>query len=215
MDYKDLRRDVLDFGPGPGPDAGDIGVAESNGAVTLMGHVGGHAEEVETERAVRRARGVRAMAREIQVRPADERRASDDQLAARALDIIDWSVHLLKDAVQVEAAGGWVTLTGAVHWQFQVAEAGAAVRKLSGVLGVTNLIVVGPDARPQAIRNRILEAFTRCALFEADAIKVMVSGDEVILEGAVATSAERDAAERVARSVPGVRSIEDRIVALS
>jgi osmotically-inducible protein OsmY len=91
----------------------------------------------------------------------------------------------------------------------------AAVRRLSGVAGVTNLVAVRPDVQPKAVRDRILEAFRRSALFEADAIKVSVEGDKVTLEGAVTAWAERDAAERAAWSVPGVRAVEDRIVALS
>jgi osmotically-inducible protein OsmY len=90
----------------------------------------------------------------------------------------------------------------------------AAVRKLSGVFGVTNLVEVRPDVRPTAVKEKILEAFRRNALFEADAIKVSVEGDQVILEGAVTAGIERDAAEQAAWSVPGVRTVVDHIVAL-
>lgn len=216
MTDKDLRRHVLDeLDFDPSLDAGNIGVAVSNGVVTLTGYVGSYPEKVEAERAVRRVKGVRAIAQEIQVRFADAKQIEDDQIAKRALAIIDWSVHLPKDAIQVKVAGGWITLTGAVPWQYQAMVAEAAVRKLTGVFGVTNQIAVKPEVRPTAIKDRILEAFKRGALFEADAIKVSVAGDKVILEGAVSAWAERDAAERAAWSVPGVRSVEDRIVALS
>ncbi|SEI05483.1 Osmotically-inducible protein OsmY, contains BON domain [Methylobacterium sp. 275MFSha3.1] len=216
MTDKDLRRDVLDeLDFDPSLDAGDIGVAVSGGVVTLTGHVGSYAEKVEAERAVRRVRGVRAIAQEIEVRYADDKKVADDQIAARALAIIDWSVHLPKQAIQVKVAGGWVTLTGTVDWQYQMAGAEAAVRKLSGVHGVTNLVEVRPREPPTAVKDKILEAFRRSVMFEADGIKVTVSGDKVTLEGAVSAWAERDAAERAAWSVPGVRAVEDRIVALS
>ena len=216
MTDKDLRRAVLDeLDFDPSLDACDIGVAVADGVVTLTGHVGSYAEKVEAERAVRRVRGLRAIAQEIEVRYADDKKVADDQIAARALAIIDWSVHLPKDAIQVKVAGGWVTLTGTVDWRYQMAGAEAAVRKLTGVHGVTNLIEVKPQVPPTAVKDRILEAFKRGAMFEADGIKVTVSGDKVTLEGAVTAWAERDAAERAAWSVPGVRSVEDRIVALS
>jgi osmotically-inducible protein OsmY len=79
---------------------------------------------------------------------------------------------------------------------------------------VTNLVEVRPDVRPTAVKEKILEAFRRNALFEADAIKVSVEGDQVILEGAVTAGIERDAAEQAAWSVPGVRTVVDHIVAL-
>ena len=169
----------------------------------------------EAERAVRRVKGVRAIAQEIQVRPHDAKKIEDDQIAARALAIIDWSTHLPKEAIQVKVAQGWITLTGEVPWWFQADAAEEAVRKLSGVVGVLNLIEVKPRVQPTAVKDRILQAFKRSALFEADSIKVSVEGDKVTLEGAVTVGAERDAAERAAWSVPGVRTVEDHIVALS
>lgn len=215
MTDKDLRRDVLDeLDFDPSLDAADIGVAVSDGVVTLTGHVGSYAEKVEAERAVKRVKGVRAIAQEIQVRRPNAKAVEDDQIAARALAIIDWSVHLPKQAIQVKVAQGWVTLTGAVPWQYQAMGAEAAVRKLSGVVGVSNLVEVRPEVRPTAVKEKILEAFRRNALFEADAIKVSVDGDQVTLEGAVTVGIERDAAERAAWSVPGVRTVVDHIVAL-
>ncbi|KQU19028.1 ornithine aminotransferase [Methylobacterium sp. Leaf94] len=215
MTDKDLRRDVLDeLDFDPSLDAAEIGIAVSNGVVTLTGHVGSYAEKVEAERAAKRVKGVRAIAQEIQVRLPDAKKIEDDQIAARALAILDWSVHLPKDAIQVKVAQGWVTLTGAVPWQYQAMGAEAAVRKLSGVFGVTNLVEVRPDVQPTAVKAKILEAFRRNALFEADAIKVSVEGDRVTLEGAVTVGIERDAAEQAAWSVPGVRTVVDHIVAL-
>jgi osmotically-inducible protein OsmY len=170
---------------------------------------------VQAERAVKRVKGVRALAQEIEVRLPNAKAVADDQIAARALAIIDWSVHLPKDAIQVKVAQGWVTLTGAVPWQYQAMGAEAAVRKLSGVTGVSNVLEVRPDVQPTAVKERILEAFRQNALFEADAIKVSVEGDQVTLEGAVTVGLERDAAERAAWSVPGVRTVLDHIVALS
>ena len=216
MTDKDLRRDVLDeLDFDPSLDACAIGVAVSDGVVTLTGHVGSYAEKVEAENAVRRVKGVRAIAQEIQVRYAEAKKIEDDQIAARALAIIDWSVHLPKQAIQVKVAKGWITLTGAVPWQYQAMGAEAAVRKLSGVVGVSNLIQVKPEVRPALVKDKILEAFKRGAMFEADGIKVRVEGDKVTLEGAVTAWADREAAERAAWSVPGVRAVEDRIVALS
>ncbi|WP_419951707.1 BON domain-containing protein [Methylobacterium sp.] len=214
MTDKDLRRDVLDeLDFDPSLDAADIGVAVSDGVVTLTGHVGSYDEKVETERAVKRVKGVRAIAQEIQVRLPNAKAIEDDQIAARALAIIDWSVHLPKDAIQVKVARGWVTLTGAVPWQYQAMGAEAAVRKLSGVAGVSNVIELRPNVPPTAVKEKILEAFRRNALFEADSIKVSVDGDKVTLEGSVTAGVERDAAERAAWSVPGVRTVVDHIVA--
>ncbi|SEP50321.1 Osmotically-inducible protein OsmY, contains BON domain [Methylobacterium sp. ap11] len=156
---------------------------------------------------------MRAIAQQIAVRFPQAKKVMDDQIAARALAIIDWSVHLPKDAIQARVAKGWITLTGAVPWQYQMVEAEAAVRKLSGVVGASNLIEARPEVRPSAVRSKILEAFRRHALLDVDAITIRVEGDCVTLEEAVSSLAERDAAGRAAWSVPGVRAVDDRTVA--
>lgn len=141
---KHLRRDVLDeLDFDPGLEAAHIAVAVHDGVVTLTGHVGSHAEKVEAERVVRRVGGVRAVSQEIEVRDSD-RRVADDQIAGRASAIIGWSVDLPKQAIQVRVAGRWVILTGSVPRQYQKAAVEAAVRRLSGIHGVTSLIEVEP-----------------------------------------------------------------------
>jgi osmotically-inducible protein OsmY len=49
----------------------------------------------------------------------------------------------------VTVSDGWITLDGAVAWRFQKSAAERAVRHLMGVRGVTNKIVVQPQAAPQ------------------------------------------------------------------
>jgi osmotically-inducible protein OsmY len=212
MTDKDLRRDVTDaLDTDPCIDGCAIGVAACNGVVTLTGHVGSYAEKVEVERAVRRVRGVRAIALEVAVCDPAAKKISDGQIAARALAIIDWSARIPSGALMVKVANGWVTLTGTVEHPYQAMAAEAAVRRLSGVAGIGNLIAVAPQLAVSISRENVVEALKRHALFEADAIRVSVDDDRVTLEGTVTALAERDAAERAASAVPGVRSVEDRI----
>lgn len=212
MTDKDLRRKVLDrLEADPFIEASNIGVAVSDGVVTLTGRVGSYAERCEAERVVREVRGVRAIARELVIHNPNAKQIADEQIAGRALAIIDWYAHIPSGVLMVKVANGWITLTGEVEHQFQAMAAEAAVRKLSGVTGVSNLITVAPAKRPSVSKERIVEALKQHAAFEADAIRVRVDHDRVMLEGTVSALAERDAAERAAWSVPGVRVVEDSI----
>ena len=86
MDGKALRQliiDELDFEPSI--DAAHIGVAVESGIVTLTGHVGNFAEKIAVEDAVKRVRGVKAIAQEIEVRYPYSKKTSDDEIAKRAL----------------------------------------------------------------------------------------------------------------------------------
>lgn len=212
MDDKVLRQDVvseLDFDPSI--DAASIGVAVEGGVVTLTGHVGSYAEKISAERAAQRVKGVRAIAQEIIVRYPEDKKTADDQIAERAVSIMNWDARIPAEDVMVKVQQGWVTLSGSVNWHFQREAAESSVRRLSGVVGVTNEIRVKPEARPDDVRKKIVDALERNAELEADSIRVFVQGDKVTLEGNVKGWYERDVAERAAWSVPGVAAVEDRL----
>jgi osmotically-inducible protein OsmY len=201
--------DELDFDPSF--DSANVGVAVENGVVTLTGHVGSYAEKIAAEKAAQRVKGVHAVAQEIEVRYPEQKKTADDQIAERAVAIIGWDAMVPVDAVMVKVQKGWVTLTGNVEWQYQRTAAESAIRRLSGVIGVTNLIEVKPRIQPQNIKAKIMEALKRNAELEADSIRVTVKDDKVTLEGRVKAWFERGIAERAAWSAPGVKSVEDRL----
>ncbi len=86
-----------------------------------------------------------------------------------------------------------------------------AVRKLSGVHGVSNLIEVTPQVQAIDVKDRIENALKRNAEVESGGIRVSVSGPKVTLEGKVKAWHERSVAERAAWAVPGVNAVEDRL----
>jgi osmotically-inducible protein OsmY len=195
----------------PSVNAAHIGVAVDNGVVTLSGHVGSYAEKLMAERVVQRVKGVRAIAQEIEVRLPSDRKTSDDEIAQRALKIIEWDTTIPNGKVQLKVQEGWVTLAGEVQWYFQSSAAEAAVRKLSGVTGITNNITIKPAAHAGDIKHRIENALKRNAELEANQIRVLVSGHRVTLEGKVGAWHERVLAERAAWAAPGVAIVEDRL----
>ncbi len=212
MDDITLRQLILDeLEFEPSVNAADIGITCDNGVVTLSGHVPTFAEKAAAERATLRVKGVKAIAEGIEVRPVGTHRTADDEIAKRAVNTISWHVTIPKDAVQLEVANGWVTLRGRVEWQYQKNAAADAVRDLSGVIGVSNLIEVTPRPSATDVKKRIEDAFRRDAEIEAEAINIHVADGKVTLHGKVKTWAERQAAEHAAWSAPGVRTVEDHL----
>lgn len=207
-----LRENVLnELEFEPSIHAAHIGVAVDNGVVTLSGHVGSYAEKLMAERVAQRVKGVRAIAQEIEVRWPSDRKTSDDEIAQRALKIIEWDATVPDGKVQLTVQKGWVTLTGEVPWYFQSRAAETAVRKLSGVTGITNAITIKPTVQAGDIKHRIEDALKRNAEVEANQIRVLVSGGRVTLEGKVKAWHERALAERAAWAAPGVNMVEDHL----
>jgi osmotically-inducible protein OsmY len=207
-----LRQNVLDeLEFDPMVDATKIGVAIENGVVTLSGHVSSYAEKIAAERVVQRVRGVRGVAQEIEVRYPSDKKDADDEIAQRAAKILEWDSSVPLGKIKVKVERGWITLSGDVEWQFQRQAAEDAVRKLSGVSGVTNTILVRPRVDAINVKHRIEDALKRNAELEADAIRVTVSGGKVTLEGKVRAWRERNVAEQAAWAAPGVAVVEDRL----
>jgi osmotically-inducible protein OsmY len=211
-DNKQLRQDVLDeLDFEPSVKATNIGVAVENDVVTLTGHVSSYAERFAAEQAVRRVRGVRGIAQEIEVRFPSAKKTSDDEIAKRAVDILRWSLAP-SEGIKVTVHNGLITLNGEVVWQYQKRAAEDAVRKLSGIMGVINDIKIKPQVSVADLKQKIEDALKRSAEVEAKAIRVTVrDGGDVLLEGKVHDWQERDAVENVAWSAPGVKAVEDRL----
>lgn len=212
MSDRTLRDDImneLDFEPRI--KAAHIGVIVEKDVVTLSGHVSSYAEKLAAEDAVRRVRGVRAVATEIEIRHPSDKKIADDEIARRAVDILAWDATVPRNAIKLTVNNGRVTLSGNVSWQFERKAAEDQVRKLSGVKGVINNIRMTPSISPADIKVRIENAFRRNAEFEADAVVVSVDGGTVGLDGVIHDWAERDAAERAVWSVAGVTDVRNRL----
>jgi len=212
MTDQGLKQSVLDeLAWDPSVSEAHIGVAAHGGVVTLSGHVGSYAEKCAAEHAVGRVSGVRAIAEELEIRYLYGVDHSDEDIARQALNVLNWDLSVPKDKVKVKVEKGWMTLSGEVHWYYQKNAAEKDVRKLFGVMGVSNLITIEPAIHASDVQNKIKAAFTRNAEFEAKHIVVSIDGSKVTLTGRVDSYYERTLAENTAWSAPGVTDVNDLI----
>jgi osmotically-inducible protein OsmY len=213
MDDKQLRKDIIDaLDWDPSVDSANIGVAVNNGVAILSGHISNYAQKLAAGRIAKRVKGVTAIADEIEVRFQGAATPTDEDIASHAVRMLDWDVMVPDEAIAVKVSKGFVTLTGEVDWDYQRRAAESDVRKLGGIVGVSNQITLKPKVSPQDVSHRIAAALKRDAEVEASQVHVSVLDGKVRLEGRVHSWHEREAAERAVWAAPGVRSVEDNVV---
>jgi osmotically-inducible protein OsmY len=208
----ELQQDVLEeLDWEPSVKAAHIGVAVADGVVTLSGHVPSYAERYAAERAAKRVYGVKAIADELDVRLPGSAQRTDADVAATCLNVLKEDYSVPSEKLKVVVSNGWVTLEGAVNWQYQKDTAGRDVRNLTGVTGLSNNITVKPRVSATDVTAKIKSAFKRSAELDARRISVQSENGKVILRGNVRSLVEKDDAGWAAWAAPGVSSVENLI----
>jgi osmotically-inducible protein OsmY len=208
----DIKRDVeAELKWDPQIDETDIAVKVNGGAVTLTGYARNYFERHQAEQTVKRVAGVLAVANDIQVRLGHIAKTTDPEIAREAISALKTELPISSDKLKVIVDNGHVRLEGKVEWNFQREQAEAALRHVSGVLGLRNHIAVVPTVRPGDIKVKIEEAFRRSAEVDASHVTVDANGSEVTLSGEVHTWAERQQAQQSAWSAPGVTTVTNNL----
>jgi osmotically-inducible protein OsmY len=209
----EIERDVkeeLDWDPDL--DASDIAVSVKKGVVTLAGFVKSYTDKYEAEAATKRVAGVVGVANDLEVRMPSVDERPDPDIARDAVAALKSQLPISSEKIKVIVKNGWVTLEGEVEWQYQRQTAENAVRRIKGVKGVSNTILLEPRVEPTEVKRKIQDALRRNAEIDANRITVEAHGGEVLLKGTVRSWIEREEAERAAWAAPGVTKVEDQIV---
>lgn len=212
-----LQRDVMDelrWDPAVG-DA-EIGVAVKDGVVTLAGEVESFARRFAAVKAAERVAGIRAIAEDIHVKIPSASTRTDTEIAHATANALEWDVEVPVTGVKARVQDGWVWLEGDVEWQYQRVAAERAVRYLTGVKGVNNVLRIAPKLSVSDVKDRIQRALQRTAEVESKNISIETAADgKVVLRGTVHSFAERRDAENAGWSAPGVREVDDELAVVT
>jgi osmotically-inducible protein OsmY len=189
-----------------------IGVTVQNEVVTLTGTVPTYAAKLAAQEAAHRVPEVLDVANDVVVQAPFHLGRTDTELALAVRHALEWDVLVPDQRIRSTIANGWITLEGEVDLLREREDAEGAVRRLAGVIGIHNRIVIAlRPAEPEAIRKAIEQALERHAQREARHIDVRVEDGLVTLQGSVGSFAEKRAVLGMVSHLPGVRGIRDRL----
>lgn len=193
-------------------DVTDVGVAVDKGVVTLTGTVDDYTKRLAAQDAAHRVYGVLDVANDTEVKTTGNGNPTDTEIAQAVRQALALDVLVPEDHIHSTVSHGWVTLNGQVNSWTQREDAEYAIRHLSGVRGLVNLIAVSsPRVDPGTIREAIEGALERRADRDAARIKVEVNDSTVVLSGDVRSWMEKIAVLGTVRHAPGVQALEDRL----
>ena len=140
---EDLQRRVLaELRGDRDVQANRIGVAVSDGVVTLTGVLARRTGKIAAEKAVGRVAGVRGLAEELVVETEFGKRRDDAGLAYQIVTTLYRHPALSGQSVEVEVENGAVTLSGTVSSRFQRGAAAKTITHIHGIRSIANLISV-------------------------------------------------------------------------
>jgi osmotically-inducible protein OsmY len=150
------------------------------------------------------------VADEIEVREPSLHERGDDEIAEEIAHLRGSGAEV-PDSVAAQVRDGRVILHGEVESASQRETAENAVRQLTGVRVVDNLIkVLAPSAAD--VQRRVHEAMARTVDRHARSIRVEINDGVAHLSGHVLSSAALQIALNAAETAPGVTAVHSEIV---
>jgi osmotically-inducible protein OsmY len=193
-------------------DVEELNVTVHEGVVTLTGTVTSYAKKVAAQEAAHRVAGVLDVANDIEVKLSREQIRTDTEIAEAVRGALKWDALVPDERITSNVSDGLVTLEGSVYSLREREDAERVIRRLLGVRGVSNRIVVIPaEIAPDELRADIEEALERRAEREAERIRVEVSDGTVDLWGRVHSWQERRAVVGSISHAPGVSTVHDHL----
>ena len=189
-----------------------IDVIVSDGVVTLTGNVSSYAQKIAAQDAVHRVLGVLDVANDIQVQPVNRFFRTDSEIAGAVRNALEWDALVPNELIKSTVSNGWVTLEGEVDYWRERSDAERAIRRLAGVVDVTNRITIRKQAVDQKqLREEIEFALERRADREAERLRIEVNDGAVDLWGRVHSWQERRAVLGSISHAAGVTQVRDHL----
>jgi osmotically-inducible protein OsmY len=189
----------------------DVQVQVVDGHATLIGMVATLEEKEAADRAAAHVAGIRRVENRLTV--AAEQLLSDREITEEvdtALETLPADQHRTLGAVVAE---GTAHLVGHARSAAVVEAAHEIAAGVEGVEEVVSDVQIDAGAPMDAasVTNRVIQALAQSSEMTPSPIDVETADGEVVLDGIVVSEEERERAAEIARAVPGVARVTNRL----
>ena len=196
----------------PGLDRSHLQISERNGRTSVCGSVHTLVERRALERGLDTAGQSPTPTLEVEVRLAAEDRVADAELVRRIQASLHWHAQLHDLSLCISASAGRVGLAGDVPSVEHAAAAQAMVESMRGVVEVSSSLRIVSNAARVDLATRVRQKLGECSGVDTARVSVDCRDGSVILEGEIGDWSERRAITDAVRSIPGVQTIDDRLL---
>lgn len=189
----------------------EIHVTAIDGVITLTGVVDSYLKKYKAEDTAKGIVGVKAVVEKIEIKFNNDDEKSDNAIAVEIINALKADGQVPHDRIKVRVENGWVTLEGDLPWNYQKEAANTAVRHLDGIKVFTNDIRIQPESQDEIEQGDIQRALKRSSSMNDQDIQVYVKENKVTLNGVVNSYFQKDEAERIAWSAPGIETLKNEL----
>jgi len=180
--------------------------------VTLTGVVNRYAKKNGTEMAAKSVISIKNLVENLEVESTNSWIKANGEKARDLLNVLKSNGSVPEDKVTVLAATGSVVLAGELPRNYQPVAIESAVRDSIEAIGVTNNILIKPDAHDAIEQHQIEKVMAKSGLVDVASLKVEMSGTIVTLSGTVDSWYKKEEAAWIAWKTPGISHVKNEWV---
>jgi len=190
----------------------EIGVIAKNGVITLTGAVDNDAMKYEAEDTAKKVDGVVQVIQKIESRFETKIEINKENIVKETLNTIKNNIDNSNENVKVKVEIGKATLEGVLHWSYQKELKKSPEIQFFGKKDKQNEPTMKTETKDEIEQKEIENALVRNWSIDEENVHVKVTENRVTLKGTVHSLYQREEAERIASTTPGVSAVENELV---
>lgn len=187
----------------------EISVTVDDGIVTLRGNVSRYSKKLEASKMIYRLAGVKNVVNELNV--VNEHAVSDAEIISSIRTVFSIMEHFRDEDLVVSVHEGMVNVSGVLSSPRQQKMIRVLLSDIKGIRGIHDSTEIVLRVPPWTDLHELQKAFIRCMTVNAQTMNIHLENGRVLLSGYASSITQKEEAEEIICSFPGIAAVENRI----